>query len=523
MRLRPDLRLNVGVLGALAALAASLAAVPAAHAHTVPQSRVLGDDVVPDTGRAQHLGELPRSAYLRLAFTLTARNKPALDRYVSELDDPGSPHYRHYLRGKEFTAAYGRTADEIDRLRAFLAGNGFHIDDVHSGRLVVDASATAADVERTFRIRLDTWRDPSTGRAFYGNTTPPTLPADPGLLVADIAGLTDKAVRASNVHFGGVGGLAPRELRAAYRAGPTGQGEQRGTPPRVALVEFAGFQPQDIAVYDRRFAPTSPAPELRLVDGGPDDQESGREAVEAELETVQAVAPTAVTQVFSAENSAAGEIDACQGVIDAGVTVAMTGWGAPEDERTASGLRAIDLILEEGAAEGIGFYASSPDPVRRPRDRADLGAQFPASDPYATAVGAADDAGRVRGDGRSMAFAKPWWQARWDATADPRARREVPDVMARLAPGVRVQTGGRWRTATGAGIATALATALAAGQHLRASACGGESAPGFAAPTLYRLWHEQASRGGAVPDKDARPFDVARMPDTVLCPNRQLR
>ncbi|WP_165845446.1 S53 family peptidase [Streptacidiphilus pinicola] len=508
MRLRPVARLKAGAFAVLVALSAVL---PAAHAAelTAPP-RVLRDDVLPGTGRAQHLGHLPHRAYLRLAFTLAARDRADLDTYVAEVDDPDSPRYRQYLRGSQFAARYGRTVAEIERLRAYLEGNGFHIDDVHSGRLVVDASASAADVERTLGIRLDTWRDPASGRVFYGNATPPELPADPGYLVADIAGLTDRAVRRPTVSFGGADGLTPAQLRDAQGSVSNTRGDRSGPRPRVALAEFAGFRPQDVAAYDRRFALASPAPELRLVDGGPVDGDAGRAAVEAEIETVQAVAPDTATVVFSAENSAAGEVDAWQSVIDAGIPVAMTGWGAPEEQRTGSGMRAIDLVLEEGAAEGVGFYAPA-DHGSEASDDSGGGVLFPASDPHVTAVGAADDAatgGTESGRGRSAVFAQPWWQARW-VGVDPYGRREVPDVTARVVRGPVVHADGRWRTAGGTGVATALWTALAAGYDQRAASLQ-QPRLGFAPPTLYRFTLGRGAVAGVLQAGGWVPFDGAR-------------
>jgi kumamolisin len=519
VRSRPELWLKVSALGVFAALAAAPSViVPLAHAASLTVSRrVLDDDVVPGLGRAQPLGRLPHSAYLRLAFTLVPRNRAGLDGYVDGVDDPGSPLYRRYLRGSEFAARYGRTTAEIDRLRAFLKGNGFHIDNVHSGHLVVDASATAADVERTFGIRLDTWRDLPTGRVFYGNAKPPTLPADPGFLVADIAGLTDRAVRVPAVRLGRAGGLTPTELRAVYRVAPTDEGQQSSPLERVALVEFAWFHPQDAVEFDRRFASMAPAPDVRVVDGGPDDAGADREVVAAEIETVQAMAPTAIAEVFTAENSSAGEVDAIQGVIDAGVTVAMTGWAASEEQRTRSGMRAIDLILEEGAAEGVGFYAASSPSA--PEGAGDIGVEFPASDPHVTAVGAADTSGSAGlggWRGESAVFPRPWWQARW-GQIDPRERRrEVPDVTARTVPGVAVYTAGRWRTAGGAGVATALVAALAAREDQYASSCN-EPPLGFSGPALYRLAHEQGSVSGALPGRAPGPLDETRTQATPPC------
>lgn len=486
MRLRVDRWLTTA-LAALTALTALTSGARAADPGA-PAARVLADDVVAAAGQAPQLGELPHRAYLRLAFTLVARNRPDLDAYVTEAYRPGSPHYRRYLKGSQFADRFGRTTAEIDDLRSFLERNGFHIDDVHSGRLVLDASATAADVERTLGIRLDTWRDAATGRVFYGNATPPRLPADPGSLVADIAGLTDRAVREPTVRLGRAGaGLTPSQLRSAYaasgaaalgRTDPGDQGDQDGALTRVALVEYAGFRPQDVARYDRGFALASPAPELRLVDGGPDLGQAGGGAVAAEIETVQAMAPAAATVVFSAENSAAGEVDAFQGVIDAGIPVAMTGWGAPERQRTESGMRAIDLVMEEGAAEGIGFFSADAEPGRDAPRGTDV--DFPACDPYVTAVGTP-----TSGRGRSTLFTQPWWQARW-GRVDPYRRREVPDVTTRLDSAVAVYAAGRWSTATGPGVATALWTALAARFDQR-SFLRGEGLLGFAAPSLYRV------------------------------------
>jgi len=66
-----------------------------------------------------------RPLEIRVSFAL--RNRAALDKLLSEQQDPASPRYRHWLTSAEFDVRFGRTRDEIDAVEAWLSSEGFQI------------------------------------------------------------------------------------------------------------------------------------------------------------------------------------------------------------------------------------------------------------------------------------------------------------------------------------------------------------------------------------------------------------
>nr|WP_239158265.1 S53 family peptidase [Streptomyces sp. SID13726] len=481
------------------------AAVPAAYAASTTQphttrAAVTGDVVKGLNTQAKRTGSVAADKRIPVAISLAPRGGSALDTFIAKVSDPHSASYGHYLTKAQFAARFGRTDAEVKQLKEYLHAQGLTVGKVHSGNLLVDATGTAAQLEKAFGTKLSTWKDSKSGRSFYANDSAPTLPSAIASLVSDVAGLNNHAQlhhqatpRTVSPHNGPGGGYTPAQLKGGYSV----SGTYTGSGQKIALLEFDGFQQSNITKYDTNYSLGSPTPTVSKVDGGSGALGDGQVEVELDIEVLHAIAPKANVTVFEGPNSDAGEVDTYQAIVDSGIPTTSISWGAAESARTTSNINAVDAVFKAGAAEGLGFYAASGDDGSDDAGDGGTSVDYPASDPYVTGVGGTkltvtssnafskEVAWSGGGGGKSTVFKIPSWQTAVQKSAGG-GFRQVPDVSAHAnpSPGVSIYSQGSWSSVGGTSAAAPEWAAFAALYNQQAAAAG-KSNLGFANPALY--------------------------------------
>ncbi|WP_225095308.1 protease pro-enzyme activation domain-containing protein [Streptomyces sp. CoH27] len=493
------------LLGLAAAPALVAAVVPAAYAANAPQPHAtraaISGDVLPGLKQnAARTGNVAAGKRISVAISLTPRGGTALDTFVAKVSDPWSRSYGHYLTKRQFAARFGRTDAEVEQLKDYLRAQGLTVGTVHSGNLLVDASGTAAQLEKAFGTKLSTWKDTESGRSFYANDSAPTLPSSLASLVSDVAGLNNRVqlhhqatAHTVSPHDGPGGGYTPAQLKGGYNV----SGTYTGSGQKIALLEFDGFQQSNITTYDNHYSLGSPTPTVQKVDGGSGALGDGQVEVELDIEVLHAIAPKANVTVFEGPNSDAGEVDTYQAIVDSGIPTTSISWGAAESARTTSGINAVDAVFKAGAAQGLGFYAASGDSGSDDAGDGGTSVDYPASDPYVTGVGGTkltvtssnafskEVAWSGGGGGKSSVFTIPSWQKAVQKSAGG-GYRQVPDVSAHAnpSPGVSIYSQGSWSSVGGTSAAAPEWAAFAALYNQQAAAAG-KANLGFADPALY--------------------------------------
>ncbi|MFF1303333.1 protease pro-enzyme activation domain-containing protein [Streptomyces sp. NPDC058307] len=493
------------LLGLVTVPALLAAAVPAAYATSAPlphttRAAVTGDVVKGLNKQAKRTGSVAAGKRIPVAISLAPRGGTALDTFIARVSDPHSSSYGHYLTKAQFAARFGRTDAEVKQLKEYLRGQGLTVGKVHSGNLLVDATGTAAQLEKAFGTRLSTWKDTASGRSFYANDSAPTLPSGIASLVSDVAGLNNRVQlhhqatpHTVSPHNGPGGGYTPAQLKGGYNV----SGTYTGTGQKIALIEFDGFQQSNITKYDTNYSLGSPTPTVSKVDGGSGALGDGQVEVELDIEVLHAIAPKANVTVFEGPNSDAGEVDTYQAIVDSGIPTTSISWGAAESARTTSNINAVDAVFKAGAAQGLGFYAASGDSGSDDAGDGGTSVDFPASDPYVTGVGGTkltvtsanafskEVAWSGGGGGKSSVFKIPSWQTAVQKSAGG-GYRQVPDVSAHAnpSPGVSVYSQGSWFSVGGTSAAAPEWAAFAALYNQQAAAAG-KANLGFANPSLY--------------------------------------
>jgi len=197
-------------------------------------------DVVLD-GRAPRVGQLPADRVLKLAIMLPLRNQGALTQLLSDLHNPQSPRYLHYLSVQAFTNEFGPTQTDVNAVVQFLKANGMTVTRITPNNMVVDVDASVASIQRAFHVTMGVYQHPTEPRTFYAVDREPT--AALSVRLWHIAGLDDYSpprpllrfapkgnVRTDQTGSGPSGQYLGSDMRAAYYGGTalTGAGQTIG-------------------------------------------------------------------------------------------------------------------------------------------------------------------------------------------------------------------------------------------------------------------------------------------------------
>ena len=401
-------------------------------------------NVSPAVAHSAKVGELAAANKVSVAVSLQLRDKAGLQKFLSEVTDPHSAEYHHFLTPAEFTAKYGPTQAEVDAVNSYLAAAGLKVSPHRANSQVVDATGTAAQVEHAFGTTLGVYSQ--AGKTFYANESAPRLPASVAGAIAGVAGLDNRATHhTDNVktntarpHVGS--GLTPSDIKGGYDISGLGTGSGKS----VALWEFDGYQASNISTYDSSFGLGSSAPTTVSVDGANYDSSpgQGQGEVELDIEIVQAVAPSVNTYVYEAPNSDQGQIDmAAQIASDDKVSVTSISWGQCETSSASSTMSSTDSALAQGTAEGISFYSASGDSGSDDCGDGTTAVDYPASSPDVSGVGGTTLT--VSGGAWSSESA---WSGSGGGVSAVYSNRDVPDVSADADPntGYAIYSAGSW-------------------------------------------------------------------------------
>ena len=190
---------------------------------------------------------------LNLAIGLPLRNQDELDELLTQLSDPASPNFGHYLSAEQFAAAFGPTEEDYQAVIQFVRENGLAVTATHPNRVLLDVSGDVSTIEKLLHVKMLTYKHPVRG-SFYAPDREPSLNLETKVL--DISGLDNFALpqpmnlktrslieaRAYVTGSGPGGYFIGKDFRAAYAPGVslTGSGQV------VGLLEFDGFYPGDV-------------------------------------------------------------------------------------------------------------------------------------------------------------------------------------------------------------------------------------------------------------------------------------
>jgi subtilase family serine protease len=349
----------------------------AAHAQYVDTHHVR--EVI-RTGQVQPIGQLAAGQIMTLDIVLPLSNPTGLDEFLSELYDPKSPSYRHYLTPAEFTARFGPSQQDYNAVVSYVKANGLTVVGGSRDGMDVQVRGPVSAVEAAFHIIMRTYRHPTENRIFYSPDREPTTNLTFALW--HISGLdnysiphpmyekkSDYAAKhgidAKDVVSHATTGSGPdasflgSDMRAAYY----GSGSLTGAGQNLGLLEYAGTDLTDLDTYFSNVGQTNNVPITLLSTDGTStscvDNRKGGDCDDTEqtIDMTQAIgmAPGLASLTVYIGSTDTAIISAMTTHSPLPTTIGCS-WGwTPADAST------LDPYFEKMAAQGQNFFAASGD------------------------------------------------------------------------------------------------------------------------------------------------------------------
>src|SRR6266536_1874584 len=521
------------VVTSLMLIAVSLLAMRIVVRADQNQRTLLSGHTVPLIQQAHLVQAANLNQQLNLSIGMQLRNSSDLDSLLRAIYDPNSSQYHQYLSPDQFNQLFAPTTDQVQQVVLYLQSQGMTVTSVAPNNVLIDATATVAQVQQAFSVQINTYQ--AGNHTFYANTASPSVPTSISQLISSIGGLYNsvqyhplyqrmiKHIQNHGAAMAATGGFGPKDLSGAYDATPLQNAGILGDNQTVALFELDGYQSSDVTHYFQNYGLATPNISNVLVDGFNGAPGQGAIEVELDMEVVGAIAPHANQIVYEGPNTTQGLNDTYNQIVNDKKNaphIVSISWGLCEAYSGAAELQTLDHIFKQGALQGITFFAAAGDSGAYDCGDGNLGVDSPASDPNVTGVGGTNlqlnagaygsesvwsnpndtqrsPNGAGGGGGVSNTIGQPSWQT---GAGVQNGKREVPDVSADADPVTGYAT---YCTVTNAGChstgwitvgGTSAAAPLWAGsmalinQYLQAQ---GKAVVGYANPALYGLFNTQ--------------------------------
>ncbi|HXZ05452.1 MAG TPA: protease pro-enzyme activation domain-containing protein, partial [Ktedonobacteraceae bacterium] len=235
---------------------------------------------------------------LNLSIGMQLRDTSDLDNLLSAMNDPNSSQYHQYLTPDQFNQLFGPTSDQVEQVVSYLQSQGMTVTSIAPNNLLIDATATVAQVQQAFSIQMNTYQ--AGNQTFYANTSSPSVPTSISQLITSIGGLDNsvhyqplyqrmvKHIQNHGATLTAPGGFGPKDLSGAYNATPLQNAGILGDNQTVALFELDGYQPSDVTQYFQNYGLTTPTISTEQVDGFSGSPGQGAIEVELDMEVIGA-------------------------------------------------------------------------------------------------------------------------------------------------------------------------------------------------------------------------------------------
>jgi subtilase family serine protease len=196
LSVRPAL-VGVVVGAAVAATAAvngSAFGQPATTTVTSARSQITGS--VPAWAvAANRVGSVVSSTRRQIEIALAPRDPRGARALATAVSTPGNPLFRHPVTATEYAARFGPSQETVDAVETWLRGQGLQVTGLTGNRQVVSAVGRADRLEAAFGVRLDTFRTliHGQGRTLAAPDSPVTVPAALAGRITAVLGLDDSA------------------------------------------------------------------------------------------------------------------------------------------------------------------------------------------------------------------------------------------------------------------------------------------------------------------------------------------
>jgi subtilase family serine protease len=363
--------------------------------------------------------DLPMERML-LVLRRGADQETALRQLLDEQQVKSSPLFHQWLTPEQFGQQFGPADSDIQAVTDWLAGQGFQVKRVATGRTVIEFSGSAGLVRQVLGTEIHRFR--VNGEDHWANTSDPQIPAALAPVVAGIDSLNNfprkpltrqlgtfsRSKLTGEVHplftFPYSGStyyaLGATDFATIYNVAPLWTAGTDGTGQAIAVAGETNINLQDVADFRAMFGLPAKAPNIIL--NGPDPGITSTDEPEADLDVQWsgAVAKGATIDLVvseSTETTAGIDLSALY-IIDNNLAPVMSeSYGSCEASLGVGGNQFYSTLWEQAAAQGITVLMAAGDSGSAgcdysPESAAQYGLAVSglASTPFNVAVGGTD-------------------------------------------------------------------------------------------------------------------------------------
>jgi subtilase family serine protease len=376
---------------------------------------------------------------LQLVLKRSAEQETALEQFMAEQYDPQLENFHHWLGADEFGRLYGPSDSDIAAVTNWLKDRGFQIDSVSKGRVAIEFSGTATQVQQAFHVEMHRYL--VNGKMHIANDRDPQIPEALSPVVAGLASLHDffpahqsvlgrfvqrdaKTGRVTPVESisngpapqyvfpdpasGGINNedITPYDFATIYNLTPLWNAGITGKGQSIAISAETDINLADITAFRKAFGLSGFAGTATIVLSGADPGTIQGDLVENTLDAEWAGATAPDAQILivvskATATSSGGLLSDTYIVDNKTATIMSASYGECEEALGSAANSAINAIYQQGAAEGISIIVAAGDqgstgcdnsnPITFPAPaQSGLAVNGLASSPYVTAVGGTD-------------------------------------------------------------------------------------------------------------------------------------
>ena len=269
------MRLKLGLLFVclLAPLCAQVDRIPASIDET--RQTVLRGHKTPRAVASADLGpadpNLPMGE-IALQFKPTAAQQQALAAFLTDVQNPASRNFHHWLKPEEFGDRFGLSQSDYDRAAGWLKSHGFQVAPSARGRSWILFHGTVAQVRSAFGADVHRYR--VKGEMHYSVADDPRLPEALADVVGSVTGLDDflpvpqsHVVTPRQTSAGGSHTLSPDDAAAIYNFSSLLQAGFDGTGQTIVIVGQSRLPQSDTDTFRALYNMPSAMLTAKLVPG----------------------------------------------------------------------------------------------------------------------------------------------------------------------------------------------------------------------------------------------------------------
>lgn len=345
-----------------------------------------------DFDRGVAPADLPMN-HMQMVLRRSPAQEAALEKLMAEQLDRSSPNYHKWLTAEQFGEQFGPSDQDILAITGWLQSHRFVIGKAAKGKMTIDFSGTADQVEQAFHTAIHRYE--INGEEHWANVKDPMIPTALTPTVAGVASLHNffprpqtaarparqishplytfpsgcsESTSASNNNPCSFG-VGPADFNTIYNV----PSSLSGTGETIAIVSDSDINSTDVDQFRQIFG--LPAKNFQQIETDPSNDpgiqtptgaNSNGDEIEAilDVEWAGAIAPAAMIDlvVSPTTNTTSGIDTSAQYIVDHNLAPIMSvSYGLCELDLGTAGNSFHNMLWQQAAAEGITVLVSTGD------------------------------------------------------------------------------------------------------------------------------------------------------------------